>query len=54
MNTGYYIIDAATKEAPLTIRWNGNPVLFLDSQNKRDDWYNEYQKIIKEVAQIFV
>ena len=54
LNTGYYILEAATKEATITVRWNTNPVLTFENQQKRDEWYSKYQSIIKEVSQIFV
>lgn len=54
LNTAYYIIDAATKEAPITVRWNSKPVLTFENQQERDTWYNEYQSIIKSVPQVFI
>lgn len=50
MNTRYYVIE----QRDTTVRFNTLPVLTFENKQKRDEWYNEYESIIKSVKQIFI
>jgi hypothetical protein len=53
MHTTYYILN--NREEHLNKVYCGNAVGYsFDNQQKRDEWYSEYKKIIKDTPQLFI